>query len=262
VRSRDAWLVVATAAGCLVVVGSIALRPAPGATAIAATTPDRPADVRHIWLRDCAQCHGANGGGTQYGPNIRHSGSALIDFELTTGRMPVPYVHASEPQKPSRNEQQPRREPAYDPATIRALVAYVTDLTGRGGAPIPDIDPASGDLAAGGTLFRLQCAACHAWSGDGGALLDREAPSTHPATSLQIAEAVRGGPGNMPRFGAAALTNRQLDSLVRYVRYLDHADDRGGSPLWHLGPFAEGAVAIIIGLGVLVLATRWIGTRT
>jgi hypothetical protein len=66
----------------------------------------------------------------------------------------------------------------------------------------------------------------------------------------------------MPRFGAAALTPRQLDSLVRYVRYLDRPDDRGGNPLWHLGPFAEGAVAVFVGLGLLVLAVRWIGTRT
>ncbi len=120
----------------------------------------------------------------------------------------------------------------------------------------------AGDLADGGTLYRAQCAVCHAWSGNGGALLHREAPSTHPATALQVGEAVRGGPGNMPRFGTAALTDDQLNSLVRYVRYLDRPDDRGGSPLWHLGPFAEGAIAIVVGLGVLVLAVRWIGTRT
>src|SRR5262249_40978793 len=133
-----------------------------------------------------------------------------------------------------------RGEPAYSPATIRRLVRYVSDLVGPGGPPIPHVDLARGDLARGGTLYRLQCAACHAWSGGGGALLHVDAPTTHPATPTQIAEAVRGGPGNMPAFGQAALTRSQLDSVVRYVRYLRQPDDRGGLPLWHLGPLPEG----------------------
>jgi ubiquinol-cytochrome c reductase cytochrome c subunit len=58
------------------------------------------------------------------------------------------------------------------------------------------------------------------------------------------------------------MTDAQLQSLGRYLQYLDHPDDRGGSPLWHLGPFAEGAVAIFLGLALLVVAVRWIGTRT
>ena len=257
-RIRTLMLIASTAAGLFVFMGALVLGPGRSAGAVATVGPQ--ANPRHVYLRDCAQCHGARGRGTEYGIDLWHAGSALIDFELSTGRMPVPYA-AGEP-KPGRSQQQPRRTPRYDPATIRALVEYVTNLTGDRGAPIPAVDVQAGNLAEGGTLYRQQCAACHAWSGNGGALLHRAAPSTHPATALQVAEAVRGGPGNMPRFGEAALTQAQLDSVVRYVRYLDKPDDRGGSPLWHLGPFAEGAVAIIVGLGVLVLAVRWIGTRT
>jgi ubiquinol-cytochrome c reductase cytochrome c subunit len=65
----------------------------------------------------------------------------------------------------------------------------------------------------------------------------------------------------MPAFGQAALDDHQLDSVVAYVRYLAKPKDRGGEPLWHLGPMAEGAVAWIIGLGLLILATLWIGER-
>ena len=54
---------------------------------------------------------------------------------------------------------------------------------------------------------------------------------------------------------------REIDDVVAYVRYLDHPDDRGGQPLWYLGPVAEGAAAIILGLGTLMLAIRWIGSR-
>jgi quinol---cytochrome-c reductase cytochrome c subunit len=249
---------VAVAAGLLVVLGAFAARPA----ALASSPAERASapSPAHVYLRDCAQCHGADGRGTQYGPDLRHSGAALVDFELSSGRMPVPYA-AGQP-RPASNEQQPRRSPRYDDATASALVRYVTQLTGGGGAPIPDVRERAGNLAVGGSLYRFQCAACHSWSGNGGALLQREAPSTHPASALQVAEAVRGGPGNMPRFGSAALTDRQLDSLVRYVRYLDRPDDRGGTPLWHLGPFAEGAIAIVVALGAVVLSLRWIGTRT
>jgi ubiquinol-cytochrome c reductase cytochrome c subunit len=152
--------------------------------------------------------------------------------------------------------------PRYDATTRRALVDYVVELAGGGGPGIPDVRPDAGDLAAGGETFRLQCAACHAWSGEGGALLQREAPSTHPASALEIAEAVRAGPGTMPAFGRAAVDERELQSLVRYVQYLDRPDDRGGAPLWHLGPLAEGAIAVFVGLGLLVIAVRWIGTRS
>ncbi len=257
-RERVTVLMISLLVGVVALIVALAARPAAVASpAVAVMSASSP---RHVYLRDCAQCHGAEGHGTQYGPDLRRVGAALVDFELSSGRMPVPYA-AGQP-KPTRDEQQPRRAPHYDAATISALVGYVTSLTDGSGAPIPAVDMHAGSLATGGNLYRLQCAACHAWSGNGGALLHRDAPATHPATALQIAEAVRGGPGNMPRFGSAALTDRQLDSLVRYVRYLDHPDDRGGNPLWHLGPFAEGAVAIVLALGVVVLATRWIGTRT
>ncbi len=248
------------AAGLALVTCAWAMRPAAGSAVSAPAASAEPSRVQHIYLRDCAQCHGSDGRGTKYAPDLKGVGAAMVDFQLSSGRMPVPYA-AGQP-KPARDEQQPRRSPRYDDATIAALVRYVTALTGGGGPAVPTVDVGAGDLSAGGTLYREQCAACHAWSGNGGALLHREAPSTHPATALQIAEAVRSGPGTMPRFGSAALTDHQLNSLVRYVRYLGHPDDRGGNSLWHLGPLAEGAIAIVVGLGLVVLAVRWIGTRT
>jgi hypothetical protein len=64
----------------------------------------------------------------------------------------------------------------------------------------------------------------------------------------------------MPAFGEAALTDEQLAGVVAYVRYLKEPDDRGGEPLWHLGPFAEGALSLVA-LGGLLLFVRWIGER-
>jgi quinol---cytochrome-c reductase cytochrome c subunit len=238
--------------GMAVVLGAVALlvltAPAPS-TADTAQQP-APADVRLVYLRDCATCHGAEGEGTHLGPGIAGIGRAPVDYVLSTGRMPI-----NEP-----DEKMERRPPKYPPAMRRALVDYVAAF-GAGGVDMPVVDLAGADLALGGELYRLQCAACHAWAGDGGALLHREAPTLKQSTATQIAEAVRAGPGSMPAFGAAALDDHELASVVAYVRSLRHPEDRGGWPLWHLGPLPEGGVAWIIGMGLLVLASAWIGER-
>jgi ubiquinol-cytochrome c reductase cytochrome c subunit len=169
---------------------------------------------------------------------------------VSTGRMPI--------DKP--DERLHRRKPAYGAAMRRALVDYVGRF-GFGGVDIPVVQLRGADIAEGGELFRLDCAACHSWAGEGGALLHREAPTLRLSTVTQIAEAVRVGPGGMPAFGTASLDDHQLASLVAYVRSLRHPRDRGGLSLWHLGPLPEGAVAWVIGMGLLVLATQWIGER-
>jgi ubiquinol-cytochrome c reductase cytochrome c subunit len=158
-------------------------------------------------------------------------------------------------------DQKPRRrKPRYPAAARTQLVDYVAGLTGIE-PDIPDVSVSNADVATGGELFRLNCAACHAWAGNGGALLHREAPALYAATPTQIAEAVRVGPGVMPAFGTAAIDDRELSDVVAYVRELDHTKDRGGNPLWHLGPVAEGFVAWGAGLSLLILATLWIGER-
>jgi ubiquinol-cytochrome c reductase cytochrome c subunit len=224
------------------------------ATLPRARPPATDADIAHVFLRDCATCHGADAQGTDLGPSLRGAGAGLVDYYLSTGRMPLPTTD------PGATPE--RGTPKYSPATIRALVRYVTALAGGDGPPIPDVHPLHGDFANGGELYRLNCAACHSWSGTGGALVDRSAPSLRHAAPRQAAEAIRGGPGTMPAFGEAALSPRQLDAVVRYVEYLRDPDDRGGFALWHVGPLAEGAAAIVLGLGLLVVAVRRIGTRT
>jgi ubiquinol-cytochrome c reductase cytochrome c subunit len=237
----------------------------------AAQADDRadPRSAESIYLSDCSYCHGVDARGTRYGPDLTRYGRAGVDYALSTGRMPlVGAGRTNEPGRPIRPlpgqlqadaEKQPtRHEPAYTRATVLAIADYVAELTGH---PTPDIPRVGrGSVSAGGELYRLQCAACHAWAGDGGALLHREAPSVHPATPLEAAEAIRVGPGQMPSFGRAALTDQQVDDVVAYVRYLRDPEDRGGAPLAHLGPFAEGGVALAA-VALLMLLTRWIGER-
>jgi ubiquinol-cytochrome c reductase cytochrome c subunit len=161
------------------------------------------------------------------------------------------------------NDQPRRRAPAYDERTIRALVDYVGGLPGgavAAGPPIPEVDTRHADVANGASVWRLNCAACHQWSGNGGALLDEPAPDVRPATATEIAEAVRSGPGSMPSFGVAAVGNRDLDDLTAYMTTsLAHPSDPGGWALGHIGPVAEGAVALVAGLGVLAVVCRLLG---
>jgi quinol---cytochrome-c reductase cytochrome c subunit len=173
------------------------------------------------------------------------------DFYLSTGRMP----EATPMNDP------PRRAPSYSRAQIDQIVAYVTSF--GPGPSIPRIDPQEGSLSEGAQLYEANCAACHSSAGIGGALTQgKEAPSILTATPTQIAEAMRlGGTGNMPVYGPDTLTDKQVASIVRYVRYLQHPKDRGGLALGHVGPIAEGFIAWAVGMLLLVLFIRWIGTR-
>jgi len=54
---------------------------------------------------------------------------------------------------------------------------------------------------------------------------------------------------------------QQLASIIKYVQFVTAPKDPGGASLGHYGPVPEGLVAIIIGLGGLVIATMWIGSR-
>ena len=200
-----------------------------------------------------ATCHGADGAGTDRGPSILESGRAGVDFYLTTGRMPLK----------TPEEAVERHAPKYDPETITALIDYIARLPGAHGPDIPTVDVAKADAAHGGDLYRLNSAACHTWSGRGGALLHRESPPLNKSTPTQIEEAMLVGPGNMPNFGPAALSDADRADVAAYVRKnTGDPDDPGGFPLWHLGPLPEGALAVFAGLVLLLALRAAIGTRT
>jgi ubiquinol-cytochrome c reductase cytochrome c subunit len=236
--------------GALANAGAAPGRPGPGA--VAAQDPDASATGRDLYVSGCSSCHGLDGQGSERGPSLQGVGAAAVDFYLTTGRMPA-----------DRDQRQaPRGEPEYDAEEIATITAYVVDAFGTG-IPIPDVDPERGSLSEGAQLYASNCAACHSSSAAGGALgEDVFATSLRDSTAVQVAEAVRIGPGAMPVFGPETLRDDELDSIVRYVQYLRDPDDRGGYPLGRLGPVPEGFVAWFVGLGLMLLAARWIGTRT
>ena len=205
---------------------------------------------RELYETGCSSCHGIDGGGTSRAPSLAGAGAAGAHFYLSTGRMPMDDV----------GRQAERKEPAYTDEQIADLVAYVASL--GGGPAIPTVDAGAGSLVDGKRLYTAHCAACHNSAGSGGALGQTYwAPSLTEATPVQVAEAVRIGPGAMPVFGPGTLDDGELSDVVRYVRYLRSPDDRGGLPLGRVGPVPEGFVAWVVGLGAMLLGAFWIGTR-
>ncbi len=209
------------------------------------SSPDQVAKGHQLFLTSCSSCHGADGGGTEKGPSLIGVGAAAADFQLTTGRMPL-----ADP-----DTQAVRKPRAFNHEEIDALVAYVASL--GDGPPIPDVNPADGDLSLGSSLFLNNCAACHSASGVGGALsYGSDAPALNSATAQQIGEAIRTGPGQMPVFGPDTLSDHQLNSIVRYVRYLRDPEDPGGFSLGRIGPITEGMVALLLGIPLLLFVSR------
>jgi ubiquinol-cytochrome c reductase cytochrome c subunit len=206
---------------------------------------------QQLFINNCSSCHGLSAEGSDRGPNLVGVGAATVDFWVSTGRMPLAYPGAQAVRKPvlfSRTQQ-------------LAIVSFVTSF-GAGGPGIPVVNTASASQSSGNDLFGLNCAGCHVITGVGDALANSAfAPSLYQATPTQIAEAMRTGPGNMPRFGPGTLSDQNVNDIVRYVTYLQHPANPGGLGLGHVGPVTEGFIAIVVGLGVLILAAYWIGIR-
>lgn len=219
-----------------------------GATVSAADGETVP-DGATLYQTACASCHGADGSGG-VGPTLIGVGAAAADFQLTTGRMPMANVDTQAVRKP----------PAFSDAEIAALV----ELVGSWGGPaIPDVAAARGDVAQGGVLYRDNCAACHSATGVGTSLsYGRYAPNLYQATPLQIAEAMRTGPGNMPVFAEDQLTPAEVDSIAAYIVELQRHDDPGGASLGRTGPIAEGMVGWLVGIAGLIGAAMWIEKRS
>lgn len=203
---------------------------------------------RSVFLRDCAWCHGSDGGGSPRAPSLRDVGTASADFQLRTGRMPL----ASPQAKPKEGP------PAYSSGTISALVSYVGTL--GSGTPVPTVRP--GDLAKGETLFIANCAPCHSSSGTGAIVTDGNlAPQLYGTPSRQVAEAVRVGPGMMPHFGKGQLTDTDVDDIVTYVGSLGRPQVKGGWSLDQYGPILEGIFLWFVPLPVLVVIIRLLGKK-
>ena len=214
-----------------------------------------------LYAANCASCHGTNGVGVAppgrsgagdvpgMGPPLIGVGARAADFYLRTGYMPLP--------KP--DVQPSRRRVLFDDRQIRALVRYVASF--GGGPPIPQPHPERGDPSEGMRLFADHCAGCHQIVARGGVVTGARVPPLTDASPVEIAEAVRTGPYVMPAFRRTAISDAQLDSLIRYVDDTKHPSQAGGWGIGFIGPVPEGMVAWLLAAAVLVALCTVIGTR-
>ncbi|MFJ5223897.1 c-type cytochrome [Streptomyces sp. NPDC088400] len=211
---------------------------------------------KKLYSVGCASCHGTGGQGSSDGPSLVGVGSASVDFQVGTGRMPA--------QQPGA--QVPKKKVIYSQKQIDQLAAYVASL---GAGPITPTDkqysPAGADIAKGGELFRTNCTQCHNFTGEGGALTHgKTAPSLEGVDPKHIYEAMQTGPQNMPSFPDSTMPEQQKRDIIAYVKAVngDETESPGGLSLGGLGPVSEGLFAWIFGLGALIAAAVWVAAHT
>lgn len=214
---------------------------------------------QQLYMQNCASCHGVDADGVlpkgtagNY-PDLTGLGPATINFWVTTGRMP-----AANP----RSVQAMRRTPRLTVLQSNAIAAWVNSLQPATPA-IPTVNLSGANLTVGQDLFALNCAACHTITGGGDALASSTfAPSLHVATATQIVDAIRTGPGNMPRF-TGNLTDAQVRNITAYVvESIQKPTNIGGLGMGGLGPVAEGFIGLALGVGGLMLVSFWVGDRS
>lgn len=255
------------------------------------------ANGKTIFDQTCASCHNYDGSGTfaededgdremTNGPDLREVGSASIDFQVSTGRMP-----SMDP-----DNQMPRRDMVMSEQDLADLIAYYNESirTDQAGADIPYDVPGTAperaefedeesyeialeeyeteydtyiegaeDVDMGMKLYLTNCAHCHSWSGGGGALTDgRWAPELHDSTPREIYEAMVSGPGAMPMFSDGVITPEEKQELISYVKTLQAEPSAGGFfDLERVGQVAEGLIGWTIGLSLIIACAIWITAK-
>ncbi len=234
-----------------------------------------PADIaagQQLYTAHCQSCHGVNGGGGVNGaPELIDAGAAAADFYLSTGRMPL--------NNPA--EQPERHRPYFNNHDIFLLVSYINALPKINGVDQhgpgipkllpacppdqqnPDHPPGCVTYSEGQQAYLLNCAQCHHANGAGGMLSKGYVvPGLRTADATQLTEAPRVGPKPMPVFGPNQLSDAQLSAIAHYMDHIKDNGQRGGLRISDWGPVAEGFVGILIGLVIILVFVRLIGTRS
>lgn len=222
-------------------------------TAVAANADAaQVAQGKLLFQQTCITCHGQNlQGVVGHGPSLVGVGQAATYFQVSTGRMPAALNGAQIQAKP----------PVFGAEQTDALAAYIQE---NGGGPvIPDGDLRAPDqIAKGGELFRLNCSSCHNFTGQGGALSQgKYAPNLDSATDQQIYGAMLSGPQSMPKFGDGQLTSDEKRAIITYIQNNKETIDPGGYSAGGFGPAPEGLIAFLVGMGAIVAATLWMGSK-
>jgi ubiquinol-cytochrome c reductase cytochrome c subunit len=226
-------------------------------TSAETTSADRSVQIeegRQIFLKGCSSCHGLNAEGAQIAPSLIGVGAASVDFQVGTGRMPMADM----------STQAMRKDPLYNAEETAALAAYVASL-----APGPAIPGESelnferdGSTAEGGELFRNNCAMCHNFAGQGGALTQgKYAPTLMGVEPKHIYEAMVTGPQSMPVFSDKTITPEEKLSIIKWIKSAEKEPNLGGASLGRVGPVTEGLLGWVLGLGILIGVAVWLAMK-
>jgi ubiquinol-cytochrome c reductase cytochrome c subunit len=240
----------------------------PTSSAQSGTDNQSQIDKGHaLFLVSCAFCHGQNGEGIKatdgenFGPSLVGVGAAAVDFQVGTGRMPMVQAGA----------QVEKKQVLFTPEEISQLAAYVASLGPGPAIPDPSQYSTAGMTAEqrqaaverGGQIFLTNCTACHNFTGAGGAMPEGEyAPSILHTDPRHIYEAMLTGPGPMDTFSDGNISPDEKRDVIAYVESMRDQPKYGGFSLGNLGPVAEGLMAWVVGLGVMVGFAVWIAAHT
>ena len=212
------------------------------------------AEGQQIFLKGCSSCHGLNAEGAGVAPSLIGVGAASVDFVVATGRMPMQDM----------SQQAMRKPPVYNEEEVAALAAYVASL-----APGPRAYTneeikweRDGNTAEGGELFRNNCAMCHNFAGQGGALTQgKYAPTVMGVEARHIYEALITGPQAMPVFSDKVITPQEKLSIIKWIKSAESEPNLGGAPLGRVGPVTEGLLVWTLGLGLLIGVAVWLTAK-
>jgi len=209
---------------------------------------------KQIFLKGCSSCHGLNAEGSSIAPSLIGVGAASVDFQVGTGRMPMADM----------SQQAMRKRPKYNAEETAALAAYVASL-----APGPAIPTDSmlnyerdGGVAKGGELFRTNCAMCHNFAAQGGALTQgKYAPTLMGVEAKHIYEAMITGPQSMPVFSDKTISPADKLSIIKWIKSAEKEPAQGGMALGRVGPVSEGLFGWVFGLGLLIGFAVWLASK-
>lgn len=211
---------------------------------------------KKLYAVGCSSCHGTGGQGSSDGPSLVGVGAAAVDFQVGTGRMPLQQQSA----------QAPKKKVIYNQAQIDQLAAYISSLGAGPSVPTEkQYSPDGADIAKGGELFRTNCAQCHNFTGEGGALTHGKfAPPLDDVSPKHIYEAMQTGPQNMPSFPDTTMPEKEKKDIIAYLDAVngEKTESPGGLKLGGLGPVSEGLFGWIFGLGSLIAVAVWVAART
>ncbi len=253
---RSKW-----AAAALIGIGLLATGGvyAGASAAMAATEPTSASttltveDGKKLFQANCATCHGLNLEGTADGPSLYGVGELAVEFQRSTGRMPLQMQGPQAPQKPVQ----------FTEDQILAISSWVQSTSP--GPEFPDAKTldGQGDVANGAELFRINCAMCHNVAAAGGALTEgKYAPALTSTSALHMYAAMVTGPQNMPVFNNMTLTTEEKRDIISSLLFIQENESAGGLNLGSLGPVSEGLFIWIFGIGSLIGLTVWITAKS